>query len=69
MIQRIESIEQDLRQWGQRQALVLDHDSITALRTLCDRLRDIRADMRRENPAAEPDAFCPASDAGCHERG
>jgi len=47
MIDRIESVEQDLRQWGQRQMAVLDSDSIGQLRVLCDRIWSIRVDERK----------------------
>jgi hypothetical protein len=65
MLQRIESVEQDIRQWGQRQMMALDGDAMRSLATLCDRLRDIRADMRRDSPGPEPDAICPACSATC----
>ena len=65
MIDRIESVEQDIRQWGQRQAMALDSDAMRSLRTLCDRLRDIRADMGRDIPGPVPDANCPTCGATC----
>lgn len=48
MIDKIESVEQDLRQWGQRQMAVLDYDAMQDLRVICDRLNGIRRDLKRE---------------------
>ena len=42
MKDELEAVEQDLRQWGQRQMAKLDHDSMNGLRVICDRLNDLR---------------------------
>lgn len=52
MKDELETVEQDIRQWGQRQALKLDHDDIAALRVLCDRLSGIRRGLAKVAEAA-----------------
>ena len=49
VIDQIRVIEQDLRQFGQAQTLVLDNDTIRQLAVLCDRLWSLRVDMRCEH--------------------
>ena len=45
-MEQLEQIEQDLRQFGQRQMAVLDSDSMGQLRVICDRIWSLRVDMK-----------------------
>jgi len=48
-MERLEQIEQGLRQFGQQQMAVLSADSMKQLRVICDRMWSLRVEMRIDN--------------------
>ena len=52
-MKRLEQIEQDLRQFGQRQMAVLSSTSMKQLRVICDRMWSLRVDLAGDNDEAD----------------